>query len=107
MDVYLVAQEFTKTMPDAVGITMWGFARTSDSNCATPTIIEGPSVPGPRITVPSSETTLNIHVCNQLADPVSVVIPGQITTMTPVFFTEGEVIYPGNSPRRHGNLHLE
>ncbi|MCI0526063.1 MAG: multicopper oxidase domain-containing protein, partial [Nitrospira sp.] len=90
MDVYLVAQEFAKTMPDATVITMWSFARASNSDCPATAIVEGPSVPGPRITVLPSEATLNIHVCNQLNDPVSIVIPGQITTMTPVFFTDGQ-----------------
>jgi FtsP/CotA-like multicopper oxidase with cupredoxin domain len=43
-------------------------------------------VPGPAITLANTDTTLNIHVRNVgLAEPVSIVIPGQnATTMTPV-----------------------
>jgi FtsP/CotA-like multicopper oxidase with cupredoxin domain len=91
MDVYLVAREFSKTMPDNAVITMWGFARASNADCPATAIVEGPSVPGPRITVLPSETTLNIHVCNELdAESISIVIPGQITSMTSAFFTDNQ-----------------
>ena len=63
MDVYLAARKFTKTMPDNKAIAMWGFALAADGTCPGPTILEGPSAPGPRITVPPAEGTLNIHLC--------------------------------------------
>jgi cysteine-rich repeat protein len=85
-DVNLAAQRFDKIMPDGTSIAMWGFARKATNNCAAADILEGPSVPGPRITVLPGDPNLNIYVCNKLNVPVSIVIPGQITSMAPVMF---------------------
>jgi len=71
--VDLTAEQFTQTIdPDGTGaleedITMWGFALSGGT----------PSVPGPRITVPPGDTTLTINLTNNLAEPVSILIPGQ------------------------------
>lgn len=86
-DVYLVAREFTKTMPDAVNVTMWGFALDSDNDLAT-VGTEVSTAPGPMIAVADNDTTLNIHLRNDLTVPVSVVIPGQRSTLPPVKFTD-------------------
>ena len=83
LDVNLVAKEFTMTMPDSRVVPMWGFARALNGNCPATDIIEGPSVPGPKIIL--SDTMLNITLCNELNVPVSLVIPGQVTNMTPVW----------------------
>jgi FtsP/CotA-like multicopper oxidase with cupredoxin domain len=82
-DVYLVAKEFTQSIdPDGAGplpaeaITMWGFALDVDGDLAT----DGGEVatsPGPAITVPAADAELRIFLRNDLAVPVSVVIPGQ------------------------------
>ncbi|MBY0431000.1 MAG: hypothetical protein K2Q10_07375, partial [Rhodospirillales bacterium] len=74
-DVYLVARKLNKPMPDGSTVAMWGFAPDSDSNLAT--IEADPAtVPGPVITVPEGDTTLRVHLRNELAVPVSIVIPG-------------------------------
>jgi FtsP/CotA-like multicopper oxidase with cupredoxin domain len=85
-DVYLVAKEFT----DAAGITMWGFAEDLDGfGVGDP---EGAATsPGPVIRVPFGDTTLNIHVRNDLVgDDVSLFIPGQSKTLAPVFVVDGQ-----------------
>ena len=46
--------------------------------------------PGPMLTVPPADTTLILHLKNNLPEPVSLVIPGQMATMTPVFFTDAQ-----------------
>lgn len=84
-DVYLVAKEFTLTLPDGVTtVPMWGFALDADSDLSTDGG-ELATVPGPRIDVPSGEAILNIHLRNDLSVPVSIVIPGQIAAMVPVW----------------------
>lgn len=85
-DVYLVAQQFNKTMPDGRVVVMWGFAEAD----STFTTVGTPGVPGPRITVPPAETVLNIHLRNDLAEAVSLVIPGQPVTLAPVKFTDSQ-----------------
>lgn len=82
-DVYLVAKEFTKSIdPDgagplpAEGVTMWGFALDADGDLAT----DGGEVatsPGPAIAVSPGDPDLRIFLRNDLAVPVSIVIPGQ------------------------------
>jgi FtsP/CotA-like multicopper oxidase with cupredoxin domain len=42
------------------------------------------------LTVPPADATLTIHLKNNLPEPVSLVIPGQIATMAPVFFTDDQ-----------------
>ncbi|MDP6414917.1 MAG: thrombospondin type 3 repeat-containing protein [Gammaproteobacteria bacterium] len=94
----LVAKEFTKVMPDGVAIAMWGFARASDTSCPSTSIVEGPSAPGPFIIVPHFDDVLEINLCNELDEPVSVVIPGQAmpkngvagTLLSPVYHTAGK-----------------
>lgn len=84
IDYYLCAKQGSVTMSDGTVVPMWGFAQDTTgfaNGCADP--IE---VPGPALTVPGVDNTLNIHVRNVgLSEPVSIVIPGQNgTTMTPV-----------------------
>jgi FtsP/CotA-like multicopper oxidase with cupredoxin domain len=66
---------------------MWGFALDDSFEGVE---LEAVSVPGPRLTVPAGDTTLTIHLDNNLLVPISIVIPGQVATMTPVFFTDGQ-----------------
>jgi FtsP/CotA-like multicopper oxidase with cupredoxin domain len=83
---HLRAEAFTVTMPDTTVVPMWGFTRDTDGNFAT---TEGsPSSPGPLLQVPDGDATLTIHVKNNLPEPISLVIPGQIATMAPVFFSD-------------------
>jgi FtsP/CotA-like multicopper oxidase with cupredoxin domain len=56
-------------------VTLWGFG-----------LENGPiTVPGPVLTIPPGETTLEINLTNNLTDPVSLVIPGLKAAMSPTF----------------------
>ena len=86
---YLRADTITKTMPDSAVITMWGFAECTDgtyTSCGLAT------VPGPALSVPAGDTSLTINLKNNLTglfiEPVSIIIPGQSTSMAPVKFTD-------------------
>ncbi len=86
-DVYLVAKEFDKTMADGSVVNMWGFA-LSDAGFTT---VGSPTVPGPMITVPVGDNSLNIYLRNDLADEsVSIIIPGQAANLSPVYFTDSK-----------------
>lgn len=81
-DFYLVASRLTKTMPGLVTpIAMWGFA-TADSTFTT---VGTPTVPGPMLTVPVGDSSLNIYVRNDLTEPISVVIPALIAAGDPTW----------------------
>ena len=91
-EYYLRAEAFTKNLPDPSGVgtipvPMWGFALDDSFEGLE---LQAVSVPGPRLTVPAGDTTLTIHLDNNLSVPISIMIPGQITTKTPVFFTDGQ-----------------
>lgn len=68
-----------------IPVPMWGFAGDTAFGALDGTV----SVPGPVLEVPSGDTMLTIHLDNNLSEPISIVIPGQIATTTPVFFTDG------------------
>jgi len=82
-DVYLVAKQFT----NAAGVTMWGFAEDADSDLGT-VGAEAATSPGPVIRVPVGDTTLTIHVRNDLGSDVSLFIPGQSKSMAPEFVND-------------------
>lgn len=88
-DVYLAAKQFTKPMPDGSEVVMWGFAADQDNDLVTDAG-EAPSSPGPMITVPPGDNTLNIHLRNDLGVPVSLVIPSLTTALSPVRFIDGQ-----------------
>lgn len=62
-EVYLCAQEVDKTMPDGTTVPMWGYALGNAGGCAASTA----TVPGPTITVPPGDSTLIVHLRNDLA----------------------------------------
>lgn len=81
----------TKLMPDTGEIVvMWGYAQDNDNNLANG-CGNAVTVPGPLLTVPPGDTALTIHLSNALAQPVSIVIPGQIASMTPVRNADGRM----------------
>lgn len=88
-EYWLCADTTVKTLPDAVSVTMWGFALDDDANplngCGGAV-----SVPGPPLTVAPTDSVLIVHLTNNLSTPVSLVIPGQITPMSPVMFTDAQ-----------------
>ena len=81
----------TKIMPDTGEIVvMWGYAQDNDNN-----LVNGcgnaVTIPGPLLTVLPGDNSLTIHLRNGLAEPVSIVIPGQIASMVPVRNPDGRV----------------
>lgn len=68
------------TLPDGTTVTMWGFGLSTGAI----------TIPGPLLTVPPGDTTLTISLKNTLAQPVSIVIPGQTTTLTPGTFLDAK-----------------
>lgn len=80
----LRAEAFPLTMPDGAVVQMWGYA-LDGASCALPPCVA--TVPGPALTVPPGDTTLVINLTNNLPEPTSIVIPGQVATMTPVYTT--------------------
>jgi FtsP/CotA-like multicopper oxidase with cupredoxin domain len=82
-EFHLRAEAFTIAMPDGEAVAMWGFALDTDGDFAT---AEGAATsPGPVLEVPEGDATLTIVLKNNLPAPVSLVIPGQIAVMSPVF----------------------
>lgn len=80
VEYWLRADTVNVTMPGGVTVPMWGYALT-DSTFAPGTA----SVPGPALTVPPGDPVLTIHLQNNLPEATSIVIPGQVATMTPVW----------------------
>ena len=80
-DRYLLAESFLKNIPDdgaGIDVTMWGFAECTDATFTTCGAI---GAPGPQLEVDlSSDTTLTVHVKNMLPIPVSLAIPGLISS---------------------------
>ena len=74
VEFHLRAEQTMLHMPDGRDVPMWGFALDA----------EAVTIPGPVLTVPPGDSTLTIHLTNNLPVPVSIVIPGQVATMTPV-----------------------
>ena len=89
VEVFLCADATTLTMPDGNVVTMWGYAEDDNANladgCGNPV-----QVPGPAITVPSTDTTLTVNLLNNLPQRTSLVIGGQgpDTNMVPRFITD-------------------
>jgi len=84
-EFFLRADTMTKTMPDATEVTMWGFALDSAFDAEDGDV----TVPGPTLVVPPGDSTLTIHLDNNLPEPVSIVVPGLVTAMVPVFHDLG------------------
>ena len=78
----LCAGPVNVTMQDTAGtvVPMWGFALGGQ----TAGVCDGTlQVPGPELR--TTDTSVTINLTNTLGVPVSVVIPGQVQSMTPVF----------------------
>ncbi|MBZ0106433.1 MAG: tandem-95 repeat protein [Sulfuricella denitrificans] len=80
----LRAEAVPLTMPDGAVIQMWGYA-LDGASCAAPPCVA--TVPGPVLNVPPGDTSLTVNLKNNLAVPTSIVIPGQLASMTPVYTT--------------------
>ena len=91
--VNLTAGPVTKTVA-GTPVPMWGFGQDANP----------PTIPGPAIVVPPGDTSLTINLTNNLPEPVSIIIQGQITPMAPVFFNDAGLpsngMDPATPPRR-------
>lgn len=86
VEYYLRAEQTTITMPGGEIITMWGFAQDSSFGAMDGTV----QIPGPQLVVPADDPNLVIYLDNNLAEPVSIVIPGQNGVVSPVKFTDDQ-----------------
>jgi hypothetical protein len=81
-DFYLRAEAVDKTMPTGEVVRMWGFALDSSFEAMD----GGPAtVPGPTLIVGPGDGTLNIHLDNNLTEPVSIIVPGQSAVLSPIW----------------------
>ena len=85
-EYFLRADTTTKIMPGGQTVVMWGFALDSAFGAEDGQV----TVPGPLLTVPPNQKNLIINLDNNLGVPISIVIPGQITTMTPIKFIDAK-----------------
>ena len=87
-DFYVIAKQYTKTLPGGETVEMWGYAQDIGGACFSTTPASarrtspdctGPvaTSPGPRLTVNPGEANVRLRVVNLLPEPTSVVIPGQ------------------------------
>ena len=85
-EYWLRARTFNMNLGGGLGsVPMWGFASCTPNF----TDCDAPTVPGPSLAVlPGDVSGLTVHLQNRLPEPVSLVINGQITAMTPVW-TDG------------------
>lgn len=86
VEYFLRAGVTQLTMPDGEIIPMWGFAQDSSFGAGDGVI----TVPGPALEVLPGDSNLIIHLDNNLPEPVSVVIHGQIANMVPVKFQDSK-----------------
>lgn len=66
--ITLCAQPFTKIVASGVNVPMWGYSAGACGN---------PSAPGPMVTVPAGDTTLQVTLINNLTVPTSIVLSAQ------------------------------
>jgi FtsP/CotA-like multicopper oxidase with cupredoxin domain len=91
----LRADTGVKVLPGGVSVPIWGFADDTGAGPGSGQV----SLPGPRLMVPPGDSTLTISLTNALTQektglpggvPVSLVIPGQPSSFSPVKFTDGQ-----------------
>ncbi len=87
-EYWLRAAATTVNMPDPAGgapiaVPMWGYKActgfVTGDTCGPVT------VPGPALAVPAGDSTLRVHLLNELTTPTSLVIHGLIKPMVPVW----------------------
>ncbi|MEQ1484126.1 putative Ig domain-containing protein [Methyloglobulus sp.] len=91
-EYWLCAGTFNKTMPDGSVVQMWGYADVSNittypGNVCPANGDSAYTAPGPQLNVAVGDASLTVHLQNTLAEPTSLVIPGQtesLSLMAPV-----------------------
>lgn len=86
-EYFLRAAKSNVTMPDGTQLPVWGFAKDSSFGAKDGKV----TVPGPVLQLSPGDTTLIIHLDNDLSEPVSLMIPGQISPMEPVRNPDGRI----------------
>jgi FtsP/CotA-like multicopper oxidase with cupredoxin domain len=88
-EYFLKADRFD--LPDPNGgstpIAMWGYADCDDGSLR---VCRPLSAPGPALTLPEGDSTLTVHLANQLSEPTSLVIHGLLKSMAPVWTTDSK-----------------
>ncbi len=98
-EYFLRAEAMTGTMCDGTEIEMWGYAMDTAFGAEDGTV----TVPGPVLEIPPGDSSLTIHMDNNLNVPTSIVIPGLIASMSPVRNGENRIVSfthetsPGNA----------
>lgn len=88
LDVDLYAGQFTKVLPDGRTVTMWGYSLTNGDY----------TTPGPVITIPEGDSTLNVTLHNNLPVATSLIIPGLPSTNRSAVATfESDIRNPGDA----------
>ncbi|WP_147321369.1 Ig-like domain-containing protein [Rhodoferax lacus] len=93
-EYWLKAVATTASMPNPDGsavpvlVPMWGYQ--SCTGFASADTCAPASVPGPALNVPAGETTLTVHLQNNLPAPTSLVVNGLHKPMAPVFATDDQ-----------------
>lgn len=93
-EVWLRAAPVPKAMPDGRVVPMWAFGVYDPAN---PAAAPAPTVPGPELLVPADDTVLVVHLRNELSEPVSFQLLGQVSPPVPTW-VDGDAVYVGARP---------
>ncbi|HYH20203.1 MAG TPA: Ig-like domain-containing protein [Azospirillum sp.] len=100
-EVWLVAKKTVATMPDGRNVPMWAFAEATEQQFGAVDVGALPaSAPGPAIVLPTGKTKLLVHLRNELPEPVSLTIPGQLAPFEPTWIDIGDPNGPGQTGAR-------
>ncbi len=94
VEYWLKAVATSASMPNPDGgtasvvVPMWGYMRCTGFGAAD--TCDPASVPGPALTVPAGDTSLTVHLENNLPVPTSLVVNGLHKAMSPAFTTDAE-----------------
>jgi len=100
-EVWLVAKRSVATMADGRTVPMWAFAAATEQQFNAPDVGALPaSAPGPAIVVPAGKTKLLVHLRNELPEPVSLTIPGQLAPFQPTWIEIDDPKGPGTTGAR-------
>lgn len=93
VDFYLCAGATTQVMPDGAPVVVWGYAEDDNANLADGCGGATQS-PGPLLNVPPSETTVTVHLRNDLSVDTSLLMPGQSAAMIPDYTSPADPATP-------------
>lgn len=95
-EYWLVAKPFNKTVGSA-SIPMWGFEKTDAD--FVPVAGGAPDSPGPVLAVAAGDTSLTVHLKNELPEPVSIVVHATGGALQPTFVSRaGQPTGTGSRP---------